>query len=83
MAVKPDRSEYILASDEEIARLSNQHEVIKDAMGGLLLIPINLSVQSIRILDSATADGMFFYDAPAHPIPTTDLIVNYQHRHLD
>jgi hypothetical protein len=58
MALKPGPTDYIMASDEEIARLSSQHEVFKDAMGGLLLAPIDLSAKSLRILDSATADGM-------------------------
>lgn len=51
-------SGYMLESEEESARLSNQHEVIKDAMGGSLLrVPINLSNEKLRILDSGTADG--------------------------
>jgi hypothetical protein len=52
-------TEYIMASDEESSRLANQHGVIKDAMGGLLLAPVDLSGSPLRILDSATADGQF------------------------
>lgn len=57
MASKSNDTGYFLASDDEISRLSNQHNVIKDAMGGLLLAPIDLSAKPLRILDSATADG--------------------------
>lgn len=74
MASKPDRANYILASDEEIARLSNQHEVIKDAMSALLLVPIDLSDKSLRILDSATADGMVLLPL-SYRIDPTGLIV--------
>jgi hypothetical protein len=57
MAPESNDIGYFMASDDEISRLSNQHNVIKDAMGGLLLAPIDLSAKPLRILDSATADG--------------------------
>lgn len=59
MVMAPDAkdTEYILDNEEEMGRLSNQHAVIKDAMGGLLLMPVDLSKAPLRILDSATADG--------------------------
>jgi hypothetical protein len=41
----------------ELKRLRDNHEVFKDAMGGLLLAPVDLSKPGTRILDSATADG--------------------------
>lgn len=70
--IQPSDAGYFMATDEEMSRLENQHSVIKDAMGGsLLLQPIDLSVGPLRILDSATADGMlqfgppFFYFDPA------------------
>lgn len=47
------------ADPEELSRLSDQHKLIKDHMGKLVLAPIDLSVSGLRILDSATADGVF------------------------
>lgn len=47
---------YPLDNDEEVSRLSNQHDVLKDEMGELVLAPIDLSTP-LRILDSGTADG--------------------------
>ena len=41
----------------EIHRLSIQHEVVKAAMGGLVLAPIDLSKAGHNILDCATTDG--------------------------
>jgi hypothetical protein len=58
MAAQSEDTGYLLASEEVMSRLSNQHDVIKDAMGGLVLAPINLSAKPLRILDSATADGI-------------------------
>ena len=49
--------EYMLDNEEEMGRLSNQHAIFKDAMSGLLLVPVDLSAAPLRILDSATADG--------------------------
>lgn len=46
------------ANVAEVDRLSAQHYVVKNAMGGkLVLAPIDLSKPDLRILDSATADG--------------------------
>ena len=59
MALEGKKTDYILESDNEMSRLSNQHEVIKDAMGGLLQMPIDYSKGPLRILDSGTADGGF------------------------
>lgn len=47
------------ANSREMERLSKQHDVIKNAMGGLLLVPAGLSTGNLRILDSGTADGQF------------------------
>lgn len=52
------QTEYVLESEEESSRLSNQHDIIKDEMGGLVLAPVDLS-KPLRILDSATADGTY------------------------
>ena len=43
--------------EAEIKRLSDNHEVVRDAMGGLLLAPVDLSKPGLKIYDSATADG--------------------------
>jgi hypothetical protein len=52
------KTDYILESEDEVKRLTNQHDVIKDEMGSqLVLAPIDLSKEPLRILDSATADG--------------------------
>jgi hypothetical protein len=53
-----EQIDYFLESDDKISRLSNQHHVIKDEMGGLVFAPVDLSARPLRILDSATADGM-------------------------
>ena len=52
------KEEYIMAADpEELNRLTDQHQLIKDHMGTLVLAPADLSKPNLRILDSATADG--------------------------
>ena len=52
--------DYFMKSEEENSRLSNQHEVIKDAMGGQLVhAPLDLTAQSLCVLDTGTADGTF------------------------
>ncbi|KAF4635121.1 hypothetical protein G7Y89_g2978 [Cudoniella acicularis] len=80
--VKPSDAGYFMATDEEASRLENQHYVIKDAMGGLLLPPIDLSVGPLKILDSATADGTWIRDltadgvragTPSHEFVGTDI----------
>jgi hypothetical protein len=48
---------YILESEEETSRLANQHDVIKDEMGGLVAAPVDFETQPLHVLDSATADG--------------------------
>jgi hypothetical protein len=48
---------YPMKKDEEVKRLANQHEVIKDAMGKLLFAKVDISSGPLRILDSGTADG--------------------------
>jgi hypothetical protein len=54
-----NKQEYILeASPTETERLRMQHDVVKDAVGGSLVVaPIDLTKPGLRILDSATADG--------------------------
>ncbi|KAH6669782.1 hypothetical protein B0J14DRAFT_565564 [Halenospora varia] len=74
--IQPSDVGYIMATDEEMSRLENQHFVIKDAMGGsLLLQPIDLSVGPLRILDSATADGTWIRDLTADGVqPGTEFV---------
>ncbi|KAF1998246.1 hypothetical protein P154DRAFT_578072 [Amniculicola lignicola CBS 123094] len=61
--------EYLMSSNQEIYRLSLNHDVIKGAMGGkLILAPIDFVSQPRKILDSATADGLWLRDA-ASSIP--------------
>ena len=55
-----ETAEYILKGEEEMARLSSNHFIYKDALGTLLLPPINVLGKPLRILDSATADGTNF-----------------------
>ncbi|OCL14894.1 S-adenosyl-L-methionine-dependent methyltransferase [Glonium stellatum] len=64
MAAEPTEpgAHYVMKSEEEVSRLSNQHEIIKDAMGGLILANIDLSTRPLRVLDSATADGTWIRD---------------------
>jgi hypothetical protein len=50
-------STYNLQSKEETSRLANQHNVIKDKIGGLLAVPVDFTTKPLRVLNSATADG--------------------------
>ncbi|KAF7518525.1 hypothetical protein G7054_g13427 [Neopestalotiopsis clavispora] len=68
-AIKQYEHDYFLEGSEESSRLSNQHEIIKDAMGRLVLAPINLSVAPLNILDSGTADGTWIRDLAASTAP--------------
>ncbi|KAF2265220.1 hypothetical protein CC78DRAFT_493963 [Lojkania enalia] len=53
-------SSYVMHSDSELTRLTLQHEMIKDAMGGQLVIaPLDLRASSLQILDCCTADGVW------------------------
>lgn len=66
--VTPEDAGYFMATDEEVSRLENQHFIIKDTMGGsLLLPPIDLLGGPLQILDSATADGMLRICTSNHP----------------
>lgn len=48
-------------SPGELSRLSDLHDLTKATMGGLVLAPIDFSQRGLRILDSGTADGVFFW----------------------
>ncbi|KAF9884284.1 hypothetical protein FE257_001914 [Aspergillus nanangensis] len=57
------RGKYTLPfTEEEVARLRNQHEWIKGCCGGLLKAPVDLTRKGQRVLDSATADGYWMFD---------------------
>lgn len=60
----PLKSEkYFLSQNpDETERLRLQHELIKDHLGGsLILAPIDFSKKDLSVLDSATADGRSFF----------------------
>ncbi|KAF2120576.1 S-adenosyl-L-methionine-dependent methyltransferase [Lophiotrema nucula] len=79
MASKEDTPAYIMDTSDEITRLSYNHALFKDAMGGnLVLAPIDFSSGPKRILDSATADGLWLRDLAAtcpvdHEFTGTDI----------
>ena len=50
---------FMEGNADELQRLTCQHEVIKAHVGKLILAPLDLSKPGLRILDSATADGMW------------------------
>ncbi|KAI1823900.1 S-adenosyl-L-methionine-dependent methyltransferase [Xylaria intraflava] len=53
-----------------------QHDVIREAMGGLITCPIDLRKQGIRVLDSGTEDGYWLQDlASRYPIATDATLV--------
>jgi hypothetical protein len=67
MVVK--RREYMLKNDEDIGRLTIQHPVLKDTIGGNLVLPyIDVSFPGSRILDSGTADGTSTSSCPLNSI---------------
>ncbi|KAI3390304.1 hypothetical protein diail_10311, partial [Diaporthe ilicicola] len=68
-AIKHYEHDYFLEGSEESSRLSNQHEIIKDAMGRLVLADIDLSKSPLKILDSGTADGTWIRDLAASTAP--------------
>ncbi|ETN45590.1 uncharacterized protein HMPREF1541_09422 [Cyphellophora europaea CBS 101466] len=45
----------------ETARLRAQHDLVVDALGGLLLCHLDTTQQNLRILDVGTADGWFLH----------------------
>lgn len=53
-----EAAHYPFGSKPDIERLQRQHEVMKAAMGGtLVLAPIDLTDPEVRVLDSGTSDG--------------------------
>jgi SAM-dependent methyltransferase len=75
----PIQHAYPVKHEKDAERLANQHEVIKEAMGGLVLAPLDLTTSRLRILDSGTTDGTWIQDlaetcAPvSHEIYGTDI----------
>ena len=56
MADKQD-SKYWMESEGERKRLASNHFIVKDEMGGkLVLAPVDFS-RPVKVLDSGTADG--------------------------
>ena len=52
-------SVYWMESELERKRLASNHYIAKNATGGkLVLAPVDFS-QPVKVLDSATADGMY------------------------
>lgn len=61
---------YVMGHNSaEMKRLAAQHEWIKASMGSLLHCPVNYKKESMRVLDSGTADGMFVLFFPVHVPP--------------
>lgn len=60
MVVPKEDYTYIMPDNqEEIDRLRNQHEWVKGSTGGVLLFaPLEHKGLPLKVLDSATADGM-------------------------
>ena len=62
-------------SENEYNRLRLQHEFIKYAMdGALVLAPVDMNSPSLRVLDSATGDGYWLVDLSQKLEPSSVLI---------
>jgi len=49
---------YFLENDKEAKRLRQNHECMKNQMGGKLIVaPLDLKQSDLRILDTGTSDG--------------------------
>ncbi|KAJ4351511.1 uncharacterized protein N0V89_006854 [Didymosphaeria variabile] len=78
-----NRSGYILHSNDEITRLTLQHQIVKDALNNrLVLASINFSSGPRTILNSCTADGVWLRDlqasiGPQHTFIGTDVEASY------
>jgi len=74
-AVEPQSTYPGPRHDGEYSRLRMQHEMIKIAMGGkLVLAPIDFVRSGLRVLDSATADGYWLEDLASSISQTATLI---------
>ncbi|KAI0392800.1 S-adenosyl-L-methionine-dependent methyltransferase [Xylariaceae sp. FL0594] len=63
MSSLQEKTYYPLDNDQEARRLADQHDLLKFFMGGRLIVaPIDLSQQNLRVLDSGTADGKWLLD---------------------
>lgn len=51
--------------EQELARLTLQHDIMKAGYDSLILAPLDLSQPDLRILDSATANGLWLRDIQA------------------
>jgi len=66
----------------EIARLTLQQKILNKHMESLILAPLDLSKPGLRILDQATADGLWLRDVAAatnarHIYVGTDIVQSY------
>ncbi|KAF2446669.1 putative methyltransferase SirN-like protein [Karstenula rhodostoma CBS 690.94] len=53
---------FMEGNADELQRLAYQHEVIKAHVGKFVLVPMDIFTPGLRILDSATADGLWLRD---------------------
>ena len=77
----PMTGEFVSADIANSKRLSDQHLVATDALGGkLILPPVDISQGNLRILESGTADGSFlslFVEVTLLPSnETLDMLLN-------
>jgi len=77
-----DDNVILKTGKQEVDRLDTQHIVIREAMGSLVLAPIDLSKPGLRILDQATGGGIWLHDmkstSPArHTYVGTDIVDDY------
>ena len=63
MASDPSQKPKYPGTASDASRLRAQHDLVKNALGGLILCPLDLTKPNLRILDSGTADGTWLVDA--------------------
>ncbi|EKG22619.1 hypothetical protein MPH_00023 [Macrophomina phaseolina MS6] len=59
--------------ESEMKRLQGQHHGLKYQMGGLVLAPLSINSENLRILDSGTADGYWVRDLALEVPPSCQL----------
>jgi hypothetical protein len=75
MAHKEIKKIIDLGPDEqELVRLTIQHDIMKAGYGNLILAPLNLAQTDLRILDSATANGLWLNDVSPLLLPSSTMI---------
>lgn len=53
--------EYVFDESVENQRLAAQHKALKLGMGKLVLAPLHISRNGLRILDAGTSDGRYSF----------------------